>query len=217
MPIELIYVGDAMCSWCWGFAPTVDALQSHYTVPMRLINGGLRPGPNAQRLDDDLRAYLTHHWDQVAAVSGQPFDESVLDAKDWTYDTELPARAVVTMRDLAPESEWDLFKRLQRAFYAEGIDITDAAAYPHLVAPLAVDGAAFMDKLSDEGSRLAAWEDFEEAQVLRAHGFPTLLLRTGTDLATVTRGYRSFADIEPHLTAYLADRYSRDQFTRAAS
>jgi len=201
-----------MCSWCWGFAPTMERLHSHYSFPMRLINGGLRPGENAQVLEDGLRKTLLHHWHQVAAASGQPFDESVLATDGWVYDTEYPARAVVTMRSHAPGSEFDWFKRLQRAFYAEGADITAPALYPELLAEFPVEVEPFLADLDDEKSRLAAWEDFGQAQAFQAHGFPTLLLRTGSDLATVTRGYLPFADIEPHLTAYLADRYESAQF-----
>ena len=210
--IEFIYVGDTMCSWCWGFAPIVEKLQSHYAFPTSLVNGGLRPGPNAQMLEDSPRGYLEHAWAQVAAASGQPFSESILFKDGWVYDTELPARAVVTMRDHNPAEEWPLFKRLQSAFYAEGIDVTDLAEYQALVAAFDVQLDSFLEDLADEKSRLAAWEDFERAQVLQAHGFPTLLLRTGSDMATVTRGYRTFDEIEPHLTAYLADRYEAADF-----
>lgn len=210
--IEFIYVGDAMCSWCWGFAPEIERLQQHYSFPMTLVNGGLRPGPNAQVLEDGLRSYLVHHWRQVAAASGQPFNEAVLANDGWVYDTELPARAVVTMRKHQPADEWRMFKRLQRAFYSEGVDITNVEPYPALLREFDVPEDEFIADLEDESSRLAAWEDFEQARVLQAHGFPTLLLRTGSDLATVTRGYRPFDEIEPHLTAYLADRYEPASF-----
>jgi putative protein-disulfide isomerase len=154
-----------------------------------------------------LRSYLIHHWDQVAAASGQPFNEKALANDGWVYDTEYPARAVVTMRAQSPENEFEWFKRLQRAFYSEAVDVTDAAVYPGLLGDFPVDAEGFMAALDDEKSRLGAWEDFEEARSLQATGFPTLLLHTGTDMATVTRGYRSFDDIEPYLTGYLADRY----------
>ena len=210
--IEFTYVGDTMCSWCWGFAPTVERLQGHYAFPMRLINGGLRPGPNAQALDDDMRAYLNQAWARVAAASGQPFNDAVLDTEGWIYDTELPARAVVTMRAHNESQEWQFFKRLQLAFYAEGEDVTNESVYPGILNDFSVDVDAFMADLADEKSRLAAWEDFEQAQVMQAQGFPTLLLRTGSDMATVTRGYRAFEDIEPHLTKYLAERYEPADF-----
>ncbi len=42
--IELIYVGDPMCSWCWGIAPQLDTLvRTHPDIPLRIVVGGLRP------------------------------------------------------------------------------------------------------------------------------------------------------------------------------
>ena len=210
--IEFIYVGDAMCSWCWGFAPVMDSLAAHYSFPMRLINGGLRPGPDGQVMDPGLRGYLLHHWEQVEARSGQPFNHEALPGDGWRYDTEMPARAVVTMRSHAPEMEFRWFKHLQRAFYADGVDVTQLEAYRDLLDGYPVDPAGFMSDLADEGSRLEAWSDFEQARAMQATGFPTLLLRTGAELATVTRGYMPFEAVEPHLTAFLAERYAASEF-----
>ena len=75
---ELIYVGDPMCSWCWGMAPVVERLAARDDVDTRIIVGGLRPGPRAQVLDADMREMLAGHWAQVASVTGQPFNEQGL-------------------------------------------------------------------------------------------------------------------------------------------
>ena len=45
--IEIIYVGDPMCSWCYGIAPELKKLKSHYdtkNIPFKIIVNGLRPG-----------------------------------------------------------------------------------------------------------------------------------------------------------------------------
>ena len=210
--IEFIYVGDAMCSWCWGFAPVMDRLAGHYSFPMRLINGGLRPGPDGQPMEPGLRSYLLHHWEQVEARSGQPFNPDALPGDGWRYDTELPARAVVTMRSHAPEMEFRWFKHLQRSFYLDGVDVTRLEVYRPLLDGYTEERDQFMADLADESSRLEAWSDFEQARAMQATGFPTLLLRTGSDLATVTRGYAPFESIEPHLTVYLEERYASSEF-----
>lgn len=204
--IELIYVGDPMCSWCWGFDPVLARLDDRYTFPVRTIVGGLRPGPDAETLDDRMRRYLLHHWEQVAQRTGQPFDDRQLDRERWVYDTEMGARAVVTMRDMAPERTREFFSRLQRAFYAEVIDITDADVYPALLEEYDVDTEDFMKRLVDESSKQAAWADFSEARRYGIGGFPTLLVRTGEELAIVCRGYAPYEGLEPALTAWLDER-----------
>ena len=90
---EVIYVGDPMCSWCWGIAPVIDGIAKRSDVSVRVVVGGLRPGPAAQQLDESLRDLLLHHWDQVSAKTGQPLNPAGLDRDNWVYDTELPARA----------------------------------------------------------------------------------------------------------------------------
>ena len=208
--VEFIYVGDPMCSWCWGFAPVLEAMTEHFTIPIRTVVGGLRPGPNAEVLDERMRAFLAHHWDEVSERSGQPFDHVGLDRADWRYDTELPARAVVTVRELAPDSTLAFFTRLQRAFYAEAVDVTDPEVYPDLVADFPVDADEFTTRLGSEASKQAAWRDFAEARQFGVAGFPSLLLRLGDEHAVVTRGYQPWEQLEPVLSGWLRDRYGTD-------
>lgn len=208
--LEFVYIGDPMCSWCWGFAPVLEQIDARYTIPIKTVVGGLRPGSDAEPLNSSMRQMLEHHWEQVESRSGQPFDRSGLDRADWVYDTEYPARAVVTMRDLAPDETLAFFTRLQRAFYAEGVDVTDPAEYPALIEPFAVDAATFLDTIAMERSREAAWADFREARSLGVSGFPSLLLRIDDGYAMVTRGYMPYDSLEPALTSWLSDRYPEE-------
>ncbi len=205
--LEFVYVADPMCSWCWGFAPVVGAVGDRYEIPLQVVVGGLRPGPSAEVLDAGFRATLASHWHHVAEASGQPFDETPLGWEGWRYDTELPAIAVVTMRELEPKATLEFFGRLQRAFYAEATDITDPATYPALLDGFAVDPARFVDLLGSDGMKKRAWQDFAFARRLGITGFPTLLLREGDTHHVVTHGWQPFARLEPALTAWLESRF----------
>jgi putative protein-disulfide isomerase len=206
--LEFLYVGDPMCSWCWGFAPVLEAMAERYTIPIRTIVGGLRPGPSAEPLDEITRRTLAEHWHHVEEASGQPFDRRALDREDWIYDTELGAIGVVTMRHLNEAQTFSFFKRLQRAFYAENIDITDPAVYPGLIGEFDVDGAEFMELLGTEEMKQAAWGDFELARRLSVTGFPSLLLRMDDDYLVVTRGYLPWETLEPALTGWLREQFA---------
>lgn len=186
---EVIYIGDPMCSWCWGMAPVVEHIANRTDVDLRVVIGGLRPGPAAQPLDADLRGFLAHHWEKVAEATGQPFSPAALERKNWTYDTEMPARAVVLMRQLRPQHELTLFTRIQRAFYADGVDVTEPASYPALLDGLDVDAGEFMRRLVSEEARAQAWSDFAEAREFGVTGFPTMLLHIDGNLQVLSRGY----------------------------
>ena len=187
----LIYVADPMCSWCWGFAGSVAAVRKTWPeATFRLVLGGLRPGPAAQPLDAQLRAYLLDTWARVAERSGQPFDRSVLDWSNFVYDTDPPSRAVVAMRDLSPDKELDYFLALQKAFYGEGLDITAKRVQTDIAERLGADGAAFRRALDDEGLGERTKSDYGFARSLGVGGFPTLLASVTGEFALLASGFQ---------------------------
>lgn len=197
---EIIYVGDPMCSWCWGVAPELDTLvERHPELPLRIVVGGLRPGPVAQTVDERFAGYLAHHWEAVERRSGQPFDASLLGRQGWLYDTEPACRAVVVMRELAPENTFPFFKRLQRAFYAEGVILSEDAPFQSLVAEFEVDADEFMRIFASEAAVKSTWKDFSLARSWGINGFPTILARSGDSASVIARGYTSAHDMEARL------------------
>ncbi len=187
--VDIIYVGDPMCSWCWGIAPELERLQAGHELGWRVVVGGLRPGPAAEPMTDRMADFLAHHWRLVRARSGQPFDETMLARRDWVYDTEPAARAVVTLRRLAPESTLGFFTRIQQAFYAQGRDVTDLDLYEDLVEGFCGEPDRFMEELRSERSRAEAWRDFAEARALGVTGFPTVLARQEDKTWPLAIGY----------------------------
>lgn len=195
----LIYVGDPMCSWCWGFAPEIDSLADDY--PVDVVVGGLRPGPMAQTLDDRMASFLSHHWEQIAQKTGQPFDPSFLDRRDgWVYDTEPAAIAVVEMRENLPSGTLDYFTDIQHAFYAEGRDVTDLEVLIEIAADHGVDLETFGAALSGEAAKKRAWSDFSRARNWGINGFPTLVGDLGDGrLALLARGWTDAATIRDRI------------------
>ncbi len=203
---EVIYVGDPMCSWCWGISPVIHHIAERDDVDFRVLVGGLRPGPSAQPLDDSLRATLAHHWEQVAEASGQPFDSRNLARENWIYNTELPAIAVTTMRDRDPTETLRFFTDLQQAFYSEGVDITDPGAYPQLLAGYDVDTSEFLTEMTSPGGRTRAWQDFAESRRLGVRGFPTVLLEIDGGTQVLSRGYATRTHLEDQLGYWVGGR-----------
>ena len=203
---EVIYIGDPMCSWCWGIAPVVERIAARDDVDTRVIVGGLRPGPSAEPLDDRMRSMLAHHWEKVAQVSGQPFDSAGLEREDWIYDTELPAIAVTTMRQHAPDETLRFFTDLQQAFYAMGVDITDLAVYPDLIDSYDIDHTAFLTELITPQARARAWEDFAAARKLGVLGFPTVMLSVDGATQVLSRGYASQQHFDDQLAYWVEGR-----------
>jgi putative protein-disulfide isomerase len=196
---EIIYVGDPMCSWCWGFSPAINGLAQRFgdRAPVRMVVGGLRPG-TTEPMDEAQRDFIRGHWQHVVEASGQPFDFAALDkrAEDgFVYDTEPAAKAVVVVRNLKPDAALAYFDAVQEAFYAEGRNVTRIDELARLAEPFDIGFETFTAEFQGEDAHKATWGDFAYARHLGANGFPTLLVRDDTRAATVAAGYRDLESL----------------------
>ncbi|MCG8607986.1 DsbA family protein [bacterium] len=200
---EIIYFFFFLCSWCWGFTPVLDQIMAdHPELHFRIIMGGLRPGELAQKMTDELKAYIRSHWRHVQEATGQPFDFAFFERTDFLYDTEPPARAVVTVRDLQPEKEYSFFKSLQRAFYTENVDITDENNYTSFLLDHGIDPTAFRDRFRSEDYRQVTQEDFAESRRLGISGFPSVILRNEEKVVLLTAGYQPYERLKPQIEQF---------------
>ncbi len=202
---QLLYIADPMCSWCWGFAPTLARLDAQFgrVAPVTVIMGGLRAG-ETRPLDDCTKGMIRGHWDHVHESTGQPFDYGFFDRESFVYDTEPASRAVVAARLTHGADGWRMLERLHRAFYAENQDITDEDVLVALAHDaLGVDPASFRAALRREQTREETRCDFLMAQELGVRGFPALLARKGEQLAFVTMGWRPYEELVKPLARWL--------------
>jgi putative protein-disulfide isomerase len=208
--MRLLYFADPLCSWCYGFGPELDELVArHEAAGIDLVMGGLRPY-NTQPMSEAFKAMLREHWRHVHEASGLPFSEAILGREDFVYDTEPACRAVVTARALAPERAFDYLKAIQRAFYPEGRDMTNAGELADLAAAAGYNRAHFAEGFDSPAMRAATRDDFATSQSMEVAGFPTLALRHGASLFLVASGFAP-ADVLEERIAEIERRARRAQ------
>ena len=185
----LIYVGDPMCSWCYGFSPEFSQAGEQLAdrVRVKLIMGGLRPY-NTETMTD-LADFLTHHWEEVSARSGQPFRYDILKQSAMVYDTEPPSRAVVAVRELAPAQEWAFFKAVQEAFYYRNKNPNETATYVEIAEAMGIDGEQFKALYESAALKEKVRADFVTSGEMGVRGFPTVILEKGGQYYLIANGY----------------------------
>lgn len=185
----LIYVGDPMCSWCYGFSPEItkvkEALKNE--CDFKLVMGGLRPF-NTETMAD-LGDFLKGHWEHVAERSPVEFNYEILNDKSFVYDTEPPARAVVVVRNMKPSVEFDFFKEVQSAFYAGNKNTNDIQTYLDLLTQFDLDKKTFTALYESENMKKATKADYQLAQSLGVHGFPGTILYYQGNYYRTSNGY----------------------------
>lgn len=207
--MNLIYVGDPMCSWCYGFGKELSAVvEAAPELSMQIVVGGLRAG-GTEVLDEEGKRFRLSHWARVEAASGLPFNRDALMARQgFVYDTEPVCRAVVAARLIAPEApQLDVFRALQRTFYVDGLDTTDAATLARVTAEAltaaghATRAETVWDKYQSATTIQETRKDFRMARGWGISSFPALLAEVDGALHVVVPGYSSAAEVRAGLEA----------------
>jgi putative protein-disulfide isomerase len=192
----LVYVADPMCSWCYGFGPELTTLRERFPdVALHIVLGGLR-AYNTKVMDKAMARTLAHHWEEVQRQSGQPFSAALLERTDFVYDTEPACRAVVTVRENAPHLALSMMFAVQRAFYAQGLDVTRGEVLADVYATVCAeagesdfDTSAFSVAWASEPIKETTRNDFALTQEWGIGGFPTLLAVHGERPHLIAPGY----------------------------
>jgi len=187
--LKLIYFGDPMCSWCYGFAPEIEAIQQKFdNIPLEIVLGGLRP--NGKQKMAELKDFLKEHWVEIAQETGQKFNYDILELEEFVYNTEPASRAVEVARTLDPKVALLFFKAVQTAFYYENKSTHDINTYLNIAKQLDLNEEKF-EELFYSGEIIDRTNDnFVKSTEMGVRGFPTLVLQKGEKFHLITNGYQ---------------------------
>ncbi len=192
---EIIYIGDPMCSWCWGISNHLKRLQeytSDHELGFDVILGGLRPG-GGDPWDDQMKAFLKHHWEEVNKRSGQPFGDRLFRLEQFDYDTEPSCRAVVTAKHfLDTKGVMEFFEAVQRKFYVDNEDPKEDQFYASICEQFNIDFGYFKRLFHSTETAKATHEEFVTNRKWGVSGYPTLVLRHNEQLYLISNGYAEY-------------------------
>lgn len=207
------YIGDPMCSWCWGISPTLKELASYcrgHNIDFSVHVGGLRPG-GGDEWDTPFKSFLRHEWEHIHRVTGQPFGFSVLDRAEFDYDTEPACRAVVAMASLLDEQGKDsqavlaFFSDIQKQFYVDGLDPKQPEFYRDLCVEAGVDYEEFLAAFLSPDAKAATLQEFQRCRSWDIRGFPSIVLEVNGRITHLVSGYATSAALIERLESLLGN------------
>lgn len=196
----LWYIADPMCSWCWGFAPTIEAIRQRYAerLTIAIILGGLRPG-TTQPIANRQREEILSHWHNVQRMTGQPFQFKGAMPEGFIYDTEPACRGVVTASTLAPSLTFPFFSAIQQAFYVKQIDVTQPENIIQIAANLGMDDKQFLQVFSSEAMKQQTLANFGKTKRWGIGSFPSLILQNNENHHLLSSGYCPAETLYPQI------------------
>ena len=207
------YIGDPMCSWCWGISPTLKELASYcdsHNINFTVHVGGLRPG-GGDEWNPQFKAFLRDEWETIHQRTGQPFGFSLLDKAEFNYDTEPACRAVVAMtlllknRPNSSQAVLAFFSGIQKQFYVDGADPKQPEFYRALCAEAGVIYEEFLKVFQSANAKTATIQEFERCRSWGVRGFPSILLEVNGQMTLLASGYTTGAALIENLQSALGN------------
>ena len=152
----LYFYHDPMCSWCWGYRPTAQALFSSLpeNVSMKNVLGGLAPDSD-EPMSAELRSTISGHWKRIHDTLGTEFNFDFWTNCKPRRSTYPACRAVIAATN--QDREEDMIFAIQRAYYLRAMNPSDLETLEALADELDLNRALFQSDLrSWVGLRLIA-------------------------------------------------------------
>jgi putative protein-disulfide isomerase len=176
---RLIYVHDPMCSWCWGFRTNFENLckQLPAGLSVNRLLGGLAPD-NDQPMPAELQSKLQDTWRQIQTrIPGTRFNFDFWRDCHPRRSTWPACRAVIVARQFDPTLESPMIEAIQRAYYLEARNPSDADTLAALASQLGLDVVDFAIRLDAAETHDILEQEITQARRMGADSFPSLRLQ----------------------------------------
>ncbi len=200
---KLYYYHDPMCSWCWGYRPTAQALFSSLpeNVSMKNILGGLAPDSD-EPMSAELRSTISDHWKRIHDTLGTEFNFDFWTNCKPRRSTYPACRAVIAATN--QDREEDMIFAIQRAYYLRAMNPSDLETLEALADELDLNRALFQSDLRSAETELEFQRQIALTRSSPIRGFPALALEDSGQLRSVCLDYKSHETTLQHLQALTA-------------
>lgn len=180
--IDLYYVTDPLCSFCWAFEPTLRKFRyqyARYIANDTTVLGGMIEkwekfgGDSANGISKS--ADVAQHWREIG-----DYTRMVIDGRIWLdepIDSSYPSSQayLIVQRDY-PELAKVFLRKLRETVMMWNQDISKRDVLESILEEMSLDSEGILDEAESFEGRMLMNSDLSLAQALTATGFPTVVM-----------------------------------------
>ncbi|TXR53100.1 DsbA family protein [Reinekea thalattae] len=194
MSAKLIYCYDPMCSWCWGFKPTWNALKTE--LQPLLDNGKLEIvyllGGLAADSDEPMTAQMQTNlqgiWRHINQQLGTEFNFDFWRDCKPRRSTYPACRACLVARKFNLES--DMLSQIQQAYYLNAQNPSDLETLQQCAEAIGLDKQEFIKAMQELKQANSLEKEIDQARQLQLNSFPSLALLNNNQLTHIPIDYQ---------------------------
>lgn len=185
MKINILYLFDPLCGWCYGAGPAVSALSSQENISLEMVPVGLFSGEGARTIDAHFVQHIEQSDQRIAQMSGQLFSDTyrqkILHGPELVIDSGPATLALSAVALCDAKKELDVLKIIQSKRYVDGQDMTVVSELIELLNQFGLnEAAALLEEENDDLVRYAhqrVVRGQELLHLLQAQGVPTFAVQ----------------------------------------
>jgi putative protein-disulfide isomerase len=193
---ELLYLFDPLCGWCYGMSSVLRQVQENFAAQLdvSVLCGGMVTGEHVGPIGAEW-SHISAAATQIEQVTGASFGaafRALGKIGSYVQDSEPPSWAIGVFRQLNQPDTLRFAHDVQVAHFRDGADLNEPATYVPLVATYGVDRAEFLRRLALPETAQATRQEFAAVAKIGVQGFPTSILRVGSQGYVLARGYQPY-------------------------
>lgn len=186
--VNVHYIFDPMCGWCFGAATLIESLSNNPEINLQLHPGGMR---ERAPIEDSFRQHILKADQTIADQTGQTFGQAYLDrvASDQPVilDSFITAQAILAAQQLDSQGA-EMLKRIQRGHYQQGRSVYDADTLAELASEMRIEAEAWQQAMNRAENDVMTAVN-QTRQLMAAHGlrgFPSMLVEQNGQWQAIT-------------------------------
>lgn len=175
---KLYYAYDPMCSWCYAFRPSLEALIAELPKQLEVncLLGGLAKD-NDEPMPDETRAYVQANWRRIEKqVPGTKFNYDFWQRCKPRRSTYPACRAVIAAREQGQEFDLEMTYAIQQAYYCQARNPSDISTLEQLAVEIGLDKDKFKQDIQSIETDETLRQEIEKTRQFGLDRFPSLLL-----------------------------------------
>ena len=196
MIYTLYHVHDPMCSWCYAFKPTLDELRKNLVTNIKIqhVVGGLAKHSD-EIMPEDMQDKIQNIWFEIEKTVGTKFNHDFWDKCLPRRSTYLACQATMLARYDNKEDE--MIEAIQKAYYQNAQNPSDASTLIKLAKQIGMDEKKFEEDLKSEKIENDLQNELNFRRSLHVRAFPSLVLKYKKELYPINikfNDYKSMLD-----------------------
>ena len=198
---KIIYVYDALCGWCFGFSPVMQAVYDNYCkeFDFEIISGGMMLREGAGRISK-VAAYIQKNYKRIEETTGIIFGLAFLknlEEGEMIFNSETPALALSALKRLRPEKAFEFATHIQNSVYFDGKEPESIDLYRYLAVNYGIDPDEFERTMMSPEIKEEAHYDFALAKQLQVSAYPAVFIQKSDDqFYMIAKGYTDYETLE---------------------